>query len=364
MDNFKESNTTEMFGRKKENNIKQGIIIIGILLSFVVIYIIDFLQRSTMIQYDFNSRINNIIKGIICIMIIMIIPFERINYMIKSGIINKNIFEMNLKRNRLIAILALYTVPALLGFGIYSNFYYAFSYYGYYFSVFMFFIVLFIIIYSSDWIEGGFAFLNFNLFVATVNGLLIYYVTKSFYVGLLFSVATILTFCISISLSDKKRKIFSVIYCVMTSILIFFIIVILTGKTKQFKAWLNLDTDYVSQEQLILRNHTLHIEGGLTYEFYLRHPFVTMYTKLGIVSVVICVGAFLLLMGLVIYSKKVLSGKRYIAMLGVYFLFAVIFISVLLADLGFVPTTSMTLVTSTFFIESGIMIRTLVRKKI
>ena len=228
----------------------------------------------------------------------------------------------------------------------------------------MFFIVLFIIIYSSDWIEGGFAFLNFNLFVATVNGLLIYYVTKSFYVGLLFSVATILTFCISISLSDKKRKIFSVIYCVMTSILIFFIIVILTGKTKQFKAWLNLDTDYVSQEQLILRNHTLHIEGGLTYEFYLRHPFVTMYTKLGIVSVVICVGAFLLLMGLVIYSKKVLSGKRYIAMLGVYFLFAVIFISVLLADLGFVPTTSMTLVTSTFFIESGIMIRTLVRKKI
>lgn len=339
-------------------------IIIGILLSFAVIYIINFLQRSTMLQYDFNYRINNIIKGIICIMIIMIIPFERINNMIKSGIINENRFEMNLKRNRLIAILALYTVPALLGFGIYSNFYYAFSYYGYYFSDFMFFIVLFIIIYSSDWIEGGFAFLNFNLFVATVNGLLIYYVTKSFYVGFLFSVATILTFCISISLSDKKRKIFSVIYCVMTSILIFFIIVILTGKTKQFKAWLNLDTDYVSQEQLILRNHTLHIEGGLTYEFYLRHPFVTMYTKLGIVSVVICVGAFLLLMGLVIYSKKVLSGKRYIAMLGVYFLFAVIFISVLLADLGFVPTTSMTLVTSTFFIESGIMIRTLVRKKI
>ena len=46
-------------------------IIIGILLSFAVIYIINFLQRSTMLQYDFNYRINNIIKGIICIMIIM-----------------------------------------------------------------------------------------------------------------------------------------------------------------------------------------------------------------------------------------------------------------------------------------------------
>ena len=110
-------------------------------------------------------------------------------------------------------------------------------------------------------------------------------------------------------------------------------------------------------ERLLLQGHTLYVPGE-QFDFYSRHPFVTMYTELGIVPVILCIVAFLTVTFLFIYSRKFLSKNRYDIMVGVYMLLAVTLVTTLLADFGLFPTTSLPLVSgSTFFIQAGLMIR-------
>ncbi len=337
----------------QEQKGKTTIITLGIVLSYITIYLLDFWQKSTIISYDIPHHIlSAILTAVISIGAIMIFPFERIYAWVKE--MPPYSRDVPARENGFSVLLTLYVICGFSGVVVCkllsANF-------GYLFSFAASLIALVIIIGSVSWIENNVSLVCFNLLMLLFNGLLLYYLTASFYVGLIYSVSLALTYCVSFLRSVRNQKIRNVLFYLALSLIILFAVILGVGKTARLNAWLYPEDSTMGWERLLLQGHTLYVPGE-QFDFYSRHPFVTMYTELGIVPVILCIVAFLTVTFLLIYSRKFLSEKRYDIMVGVYMLLAVTFVTTLLADFGLFPTTSLPLVSgSTFFIQAGLMIR-------
>lgn len=330
------------------------IITFGILLSYTTIYLLDFWQKSTIISYDIPRHIlSSIVTAVISIGVIMILPFERIYDWVKEKELPPYSRDVPARENGFSVLLTLYVICGCSGVVVCKFL----SIYGYLFSFAASLIALVIIIGSVSWIKNNVSLVCFNLLMLLFNGLLLFYLTDSFCVGLLYSVSLALTYCVCFLRSARNQKIRNVLFYLALSLIILFAVILGLGKTDQLNAWLHPEDSTMGWERLLLQGHTLYVPGE-QFDFYSRHPFVTMYRELGIVPVILCIVAFLTVTFLLVYGRKFLSEKRYDIMVGVYMLLAVTFVTTLLADFGLFPTTSLPLVSgSTFFIQAGLMIR-------
>lgn len=339
----------------QEQKGKTTIITLGILLSYITIYLLDFWQKSTIISYDIPRHIlSAIVTAVISIGVIMIIPFERIYAWVKEKELSPYSRDVPARENGFSVLLTLYVICGFSGVVVCKL---LSANCGYLFSFAASLIALVIIIGSVSWIKNNVSLVCFNLLMLLFNGLLLLYLTTSFYVGLIYSVSLALTYCVSFLRSARNQKIRNVLFYLALGLIILFAVILGVGKTARLNAWLHPEDSTMGWERLLLQGHTLYVPGE-QFDFYSRHPFVTMYTELGIVPVILCIVAFLTVTFLLVYSRKFLSGKRYDIMVGVYMLLAVTFVTTLLADFGLFPTTSLPLVSgSTIFIQAGLMIR-------
>ena len=112
---------------------KTTIITLGILLSYITIYLLDFWQKSTIISYDIPHHIlSAILTAVISIGAIMIFPFERIYAWVKEKEMPPYSRDVPARENGFSVLLTLYVICGFSGVVVYKflsmNYGYLFSF--------------------------------------------------------------------------------------------------------------------------------------------------------------------------------------------------------------------------------------------
>lgn len=201
-----------------------------------------------------------------------------------------------------------------------------------------------------------------DIVLIVINATVIFRSTRSFFLMFIISVALLIGFNFCNFIYRKSYKVVTGLASVVSGGLL---LLVAKDCTRRFSAWsawfrpeFNSELSCATVHQA-LRSHSLNIPAGISEIEVYNHPFLMIYSYLGVVAFIMFILAFIVITIAYISSFKLVSKKRYSLLTFIYFIYAVLYIYMLLADLGFVPTpTAIRLIEpEIYFVGIGIVIR-------
>ncbi len=367
---MKSSTKQEEFKMNKKTNKKAVLVGIGIAICYVIMYIITILKENAIVKlnyYDFMSITKICVGTFLVTIIVVLIPFEDIGYIWKNDLLYKhiNVKISDVKKHQLINAVILYLVVALFGIWYKSQFFYSFFKMSLRYSFIITLIVLYVLIHSFELLKKNLSLVVFDLTLIAANGLVLFLYTREFYVAFIVTLALNISWCIYMLNTERKYKLFMIFSSIVTNLFLLLSAIPITGREKKLYAWFNPEKSAFGFEHQVLREHSLLLAKDAGFRMVYRHPFSAIYSYLGVLSLIIFILAFIVMGALVIHSRKLVSKKRYQMMLGIFTIFATLFVYTFFADLGFVPTTSISLIIPFIQIVGvGIMLRIFFKREV
>lgn len=357
-------------GKKTESIIICSAIAVTYIAMYVLTLVLEGKLYSLGIRYDEIIKMN--IESLIVALLFAFIPYERINDIWHKDIIGKwlGIKPKNAERKILIEAGIFYILFSGALICIKKS---CFIHWDFRLTkIFAFIITLlaaWILINTFSLIKNDIILFIVGHAFIILNGVGIYILSNSFFTAAFITVSLILGWNICNFMSDKKFKILKLIASLLCCAGSFGAAIGITGKFDVLSAWLfpykEANLPY-SWELQVLNHHSLNVPDTF-FSWYrqLYHPFMAINTYLGVGALIIMFLAFLILTVAYVRSYKILSANRFKMLSVIYGLFAVIYLYMLLADLGFTPTAGGILVIfQTNIVIIGIVIRLFIRRKV
>ncbi len=352
------------------NKGKKVITAVGIVISYLVMYAIFFCLRKGMTiegYHQYKITVSYLLPPVIIALLTALIPYEWIGYIWRGDLVYKHIgiSPSNIKIARIISAIVFYALIVLVGIWLDDRLFFGHRLYTHTFSMFLTWIVLYIIIYSFEILDNNVSLLIFDLFMIIANGVFVYNYTNQFFEAFFVTAALGILWCVLMLTSKRKNKNRAMIGFCAVNLSAFFAAIYFTGRWDKVIVWFEPENYDIGWEHLLLAGHSLQLPDYMSSYFAARHPFSAIFSYLGAVPLILFILAFIGMGILVIYSRKLLTRNRYMALLGLYLLFAIIFVYTFFADLGFVPTSTMDVVNLYMqIIFIGLMIRIFITRKV
>lgn len=358
---------TEM--RKKKESI---IICSAVVVAYIVMYVLTILYENAIapgIQIGFVFKMN--IESMAIALILALIPYERLNYIWYRDLVGYwfGIKLKNNERNMVIEAGILYFLFSIACIWINDSFFRwdnrNTKLITFIETVFVAWILANLFKLIKSYIS---LFIVSHLFIMA-NGMVVYFMTGGFYSAALITISLVVGWNICNIMLDRKYKLLNLLASVLCSAEIFNIAVDVTGKYRAFDAWLNPDKEInlpYSWELHALSQHSLKLPDDFPWYRQFNHPFLSMNSHLGFVTLLLMFLAFVIISIAYIRSHKILSESRFNLLTFIYALFAVLYVYILLSDLGFVPTPGGILLVSVkiYIVGIGMVIRLFVRREV
>lgn len=331
------------------NKRKKVIVAVGIVISYLVMYAIMVClnnERTVMGYDDYKSIVTSLFPVIFLGLLIILIPFERIGYVWRWDFVYKflGIRSSNLKITHIIGAICFYILAVVVGLGLNDLVFFGNILYTHQYSMLITWITLYIIIYSFELFESNVSLWIFDLFMVMANGFFICYYTYDLFEPFFVTLALGILWCILILKSKRPNKVIAIFSFILANILALLAAISLLGQWHKVDAWFEPEKYDIGWENLVMKGHTLQLPSNIDWGFAMRHPFSSIFSYLGTVPLILFILAFIGMGILAVYSKKLLTPKRYTVMLGLYILFATVFVYTFLADFGFAPTSPLSII--------------------
>lgn len=355
--------------KKKRESI---IICLAVVVAYIAMYILTILYKNAIapgIQIGYVLKVN--IESMVIALVLALIPYERLNYIWHRDIVGYW-FETKSKnnaRNMLIEAGVLYLLFSVACIWI-NDFFFRWDTRS--IKLMTFFVTVFvawILVNIFELIKNNIGlFIVSHLFIIA-NGVAVYLMTGGFYAAALITFSLVVGWNVCNFMSDRKYKLLNLLASVLCSAEMFNIAVDVTGKYRALDAWLNPDKEInlpYSWELKALSQHSLKLPEDFPWYRQFNHPFLAINSHLGIGALILMFLAFVIITVAYIKSRKILTENRFKLLSFIYAMFAVLYVYMLLSDLGFVPTPGGVLLVSvkTYIVGIGIMIRLFIRREV
>ncbi len=321
-----------------ENNKKvEKVILCGaIVLAYLILSTVTLFYQSKMgVHISISYILENRFEAILMMLILMIIPYEKIYSLIKS-----------LEDSKTIAIvsIAIYCVCAFLAIKFSADLFEWESKVAQITALLITMVAIWVLTKSFYLLKNDIALFIVDIALIIANSLVVYEITGDYYSCIITMVGLLIGWNICNFVSGRKYKILSLLASIVCGVVTYY------------------NVFYIGKHSF-LKQHTLSLDNIPVIEQY-NHPFIAAYNYLGVVPFLLMIVAFIVATVAVIRSYKVLAKSRFIVMVFIYCLFATLYVYILLADLGFLPTARyLFLVDSKLYIPViGIMIRLFITK--
>lgn len=199
--------------------------------------------------------------------------------------------------------------------------------------------VIYLFAYTSDIIEQSLTLCLIAQFLLIVNSFLCTFYKTDFQSLAIYMLAIMFTFYLFLLQSGRKYRLpciigFSALNCAELIAALYVL-----GRFEYFKRFFEYGQVYLCFEATESRFLSFEFTGDVNRLNHMAFPFSAVYYKLGTVPLIIFLLAFVVMMFLVIKSKKHLSHRRYMVLAFIFSMFAATYIHVLLANLQLMPSS-------------------------
>ncbi len=348
----------------------------GICMVFVVVYLILYIltlsyENAISPGMNINYILEMNVKALVVMGVLMVIPYEKISYIWNRDFyrICTGIKSSNNHRNMIIEAVIVYGVLAFAANWINETFFRWRYGNTKLLCALLTMVIIFIMVNTFQMINNNILLFATNIALIFLNAAVVYIISDSFYRTAIITIGLFAGWNVCNYFSGRKYKIINLFASTVCGAICFDIAVDITGRYRALSAWLNPTSEKnlpYSQEHLMLSRHSLNLPNDMDRYYQFNHPFMAVYSYLGIMTFVLMILVFAVATAAVIRSRKVLSQKRFMVLICVYSIWVVLYVYTLLADLGFVPTASnVNLMAANLYIPLiGIVIRLFLIKRV
>lgn len=348
------------------------IICLAVVVAYIVMYTLTIMYVNAIapgIQIGYVIQMN--IESMVIALILALIPYERINYVWHRDIVGYwfETKSKNNERNMVVEACVLYLLFSVACIWV-SDFFFRWDTRSIKLMTFIVSVfVAWILVNIFELIKSNIGLFIVSHILIMANGVVAYLMTGGFYAAALITISLVVGWNVCNFMSDRRYKLLTLLASVLCSAELFNIAVDVTGKYRALDAWLNPDKEInlpYSWELKVLSQHSLKLPENFPWYRQFNHPFLAINSHLGIGALILMFLAFVIITIAYIKSRKILTENRFKLLSFIYAMFAVLYVYMLLSDLGFLPTPGGVFLVSvkTYIVGIGIMIRLFIRREV